>query len=206
MELRLGFEQKLTQKQELKILQEQKKEYKLQLQLALSGAKTGEKFVVAEICPKCKKGLSAIEVVEGFNYDPLDFETTCKHCGHRFQPKVRATHMESREVREYQLYCPVQTLHALRNYSEMHPLNLEKVHPALYRSANIHFGSIAAAMKENGISYRFKEELNWKEKLGPFLGLVPDVMFARYAGVSPATVSRYRRLLGIRRFSNREIY
>jgi len=206
MGLGIGHGLHLGQEIALKISIEQKRGYMLEMQLALSGLKSGEKLEITERCPGCNVELKPIEVLEGFSSDPTDLDTTCPHCGKKFRPKMRAVRFGSRNVEHYQLYCPAQTLHALRSHCKLPPFEIERANAALYRSAILHFGTLKAAMKEARITYRFTEKMDWKVKLAPILGRVPDVMFAKYAGVSPATVGKYRRMLGIRRFTSQEIY
>lgn len=200
----MSFEMQLTQslRQSLKLTQEQRlkiSQLSLSLRLQLVGALRDERYEPKARCPKCLRELTPIEIIKGFNQDPNDFTTYCTKCGHRFAPKLICFGNEIQV--EIPFYCGVQTLSQLRGKEEMRPEQLLKELPGAYRSAIVHYGSIKKAFEKIGIEYMFDEISDWKSKVTPFLGRMPDTIIADCVNASVAKIRAIRRKLGISRYT-----
>jgi transposase-like protein len=150
-------------------------------------------------CPECQWTLKLIDVLKGFVRDVNDFTTRCPKCGHRFLVEAMAKY--GRDSCGFRFYCSAQVLPRLKPLYRMTPRRICREYPDLYHSVLIHYGSIGAAMKKIGFKYRYSEKFNdWQSKIYKFIGQVPDVSIARVVGVSPSTVSRYRRKKKIKRY------
>ena len=201
----VGLGLRMTQRVE--ISQEQALEQKFALRLELVQALRDEEYRPQGDCPECFHKLTAVEIIRGFNRDPNDFTTACPKCKHRFIPRLVLLAGETRG--EMAFYCAVQALEQLRGKEALAPEELLAKHQAAYRSAIVHYGSIRSAFEKIGVDYRFPEISDWRAKVKPYLGRLPDTIVAECAGVSRHVVSRMRKKLGISRFTRdslREVY
>lgn len=196
-------EQMLEVKQEVKLEQAVKVEYILSARLALIQALRGEKYEPKAKCPECGRRLTAVEIIRGFNQDPYDFTTRCTRCGFRFEPRLICFHGEGRL--ELPFYCDSQALHQLRGLQNLTAEELAAKHPAVYRSSIVHHGGIRQAFAKIGIDYQQEEIHDWKNKIKPFLGKMPDTIIAECVDVSVNVIRRIRKKLGIERFTNKVI-
>jgi DNA-directed RNA polymerase subunit M/transcription elongation factor TFIIS len=163
----------------------------------------GTKYEPQAICPKCQHEFKGYEVVQGFRRDPLDYDTTCPNCNHRFQPRV--VFFENDQRVDLPFVCASQVLGQLRGKEDLAPAELSRQYPAVYRSAIIHWGSVSAAFQKIHTKYSFKEKIDWKGKIMPFLGRLPDTVIARVVEVSPTTIRRLRQKHDIVAFSAQRI-
>jgi len=151
----------------------------------------GENYNPTGCCPNCGYKLEEYEIIKGFRSDPLDFNTTCPKCKHRFQPKLICFAHTGIQI-ELPFICASQVLHSLKGKEILAPDEIAREYPGDYRSAIVHWGSLKAAFAKIGIAYRFKEVADWKQKIMPFLGRLPDRQIARAVEVSPGTIRRLR--------------
>ncbi len=163
----------------------------LSLRLELIGVLRGIKYTPSAECPKCNRRLTPLEIIRGFNNDPHDYTTACTACGHRFDPKL--IHASSLGNIEMPFFCSMQALEQLRGMEGLDPDELQKKQPAVYHSAIVHHGTLRRAFGLIGIDYSFDEATDWKEKICPFLGRLPDTVIAEAAGVSSYAVTRQRK-------------
>lgn len=191
---RLTQSLRLTQEQRLKISQ-----LSLSLRLQLVGALRDEKYEPRATCPKCGRELTPIEIIKGFNQNPNDFTTGCTSCGNRFAPQLICFGDRSRV--EIPFYCDVQTTSQLKGKEDLSPAELMKKMPGVYRSAIIHYGSIKRAFEKIGVNYDFEEISDWKSKVTPFLGRMPDTIIADCINASVAKIRAMRHKLGISRYT-----
>jgi len=56
-----------------------------------------------------------------------------------------------------------------------------------------------------GVEYQFEEFTNWKNKITPFLGLLPDKTIADCVNVSPYIVRKLRNQLGVAGYSKAKV-
>lgn len=171
------------------------------LQIALGGALIGERFQPDARCPHCSKKMGAGEMLAGFNRDPNDFTTKCPKCGHRFAPHLISFGNGSQI--ELAFYCPSQVLGMLSGHENLAPDEFARLHPAVYRSAIAHYGTLRSAFAQKGVTYPFTETDGWRAKIRPFLGKLPDATIARAVSVSPGTIRRLRAKRHIKAFSRR---
>jgi hypothetical protein len=95
-------------------------------------------------------------------------------------------------------YCPSQTTHRLTEaLSLLSPEEFRGKEPSLYFSALTHFGTLKRAFEEVRLTYQHQEVRDWKDKVGAFLGQLPDSVIAECVGVSTGQVRSLRRKLGI---------
>jgi hypothetical protein len=192
-------------RQELRLTIEQRQQLAarlLQIRFELLQALRGDKYEPRGVCPKCGRKHTAQEIIGGFNQDPLDYTTACTACVTRFEPKIISQRDNS--IIELPFYCDVQTLDQLHGHESLKPKRLKKKFPAIYHSAIVHFGSIGRAMEKIGLVYPFEEKLDWRHKIVPFLGRMPDTLIAKFANVNVWSVRSLRRKNGIEKFSARE--
>ncbi|MBI5135238.1 hypothetical protein HZA86_03335 [Candidatus Uhrbacteria bacterium] len=199
----MRLEQRLSLKQRLGLL--------LTLRLHLIDALRDEKYEPMGRCPKCEFTLTNGMILHGFNQDPGDYTTGCPKCGVRFAPKL--IYRTPASQTEIPFYCPMQVLAQLSNrptFIETHqpiatlpPVELKKQYPAIYHSAITHYGSLKAAFAKVGLVYAFVErdpKKDWKEKIIPALGNMPDTVIADCAEVSVCIIRRMRRERRIDRY------
>ena len=159
----------------------------------------GDGFQPNAGCPECSHVLTSLEILKGFSRDPYDYKTTCPKCSHRFPARfISRNDFGSIEV---PFYCAEQTLEQIRHRQVFSPEVWKEKFVGVYYSALYHFGCLAEAYKLLNIEYPFKENLDWKDRLAGFLGQVPDSYIAQYAGVSAREVSKYRKEMGIQKYS-----
>ncbi|TSC67085.1 MAG: hypothetical protein G01um101472_533 [Parcubacteria group bacterium Gr01-1014_72] len=175
--------------------------HRLSLRLALIGELWDERYEPQAVCPKCRRALTPTEIIGGFNQDPNDFTTECTGCCHRFPPELVCFGNASRVVLPF--FCDSQTLHQLSGKERLSPKQLASEHPAIFRSAVIHHGSVRRAFERIGIRYPFEEIADWKDKVRGFLGRLPDTIIAECVDVSVKVIRLMRRELGIARFNPR---
>lgn len=202
----LGFRLRQTQRlaQSLRLSHEQRHQLAqraLSRRLGLIEALREERYEPKASCPRCDRKLTPLEIIRGFNRDPNDYTTGCSACGHRFEPKLIC--QGANFSLEIPFFCSSQTLAQLPGLETLPPDEFLRLHPAVYRSAIVHHGGIRKAFAQIGIVYPFEEIHDWKSKVEPFLGRVPDTMIAECADVSVSAVRRHRRSLGVRRYTIR---
>ena len=188
---------RLTQEQRLKVSQ-----LSFSLRLQLIGELRSERYKPQASCPNCLRKLTPVEIIKGFNQDPNDFTTCCTNCGHRFAPILICFNDEIQI--ELPFYCDVQTLSKLPGKEELSPEQLLREYPGLYRSAIIHHGCIRRAFEKIGVKYVFEEISDWKSKILPFLGRMPDTIIADCVDASVAKIRAIRHKLGISRYTLRK--
>lgn len=160
-------------------------------------------------CPFCEHRLTNGEIITGFNRDPNDYTTKCPMCKKRFEPKLVYAPMGGLRF-ELAFYCPTQVLARMENEAGllvMHPAEIKREHPAVYHSAVAHHGSLKAAFKKIGREYRFVErdqKDDWRGKVVPFLGRMPDTVIADCAEISVGFVRQLRRQMKIARYRARD--
>lgn len=174
----------------------------LSLRLELVEQIRDERYDLQGECPGCLRKLKPIEIIKGFNQNPNDFTTVCTNCGRRFEPTLICFGNESRI--ELPFYCDVQTLSQLNDKENFDPEKLKKDHAGLYRSAIIHFGSLKNAFAKIGIVYLFEDISDWKNKITPFLGRMPDVHISQCVNVPVNMIRTIRKKLGIPRYTRRQ--
>lgn len=195
---RQTLEHRMTQSQRLLV-----RDRIAMLQISLGGALIGERFQPDARCPSCSKKMNAGEILAGFNRDPQDFTTKCPKCGHRFAPHLIAFGNGSQI--ELAFYCPSQVLGMLSGHENLAPDEFARLHPAVYRSAIAHYGTLRNAFAQKGVAYPFTEADGWRAKIRPFLGKLPDTTIARAVNVSPGTVRRLRAKRHIKAFSRKKL-
>lgn len=198
----IGFEFgcKTRMEQSHRVSQETAQEHIFPLRLELIHALRGERYKPQGICPSCGRKLTPTEIIAGFNRDPNDFTTRCT-CGTRFEPLLICFGNELQI--ELPFYCASQTLAQMRGKKTLPPEEFSWKHPALYRSAIVHHGGIRRAFAEIGVRYEFEEVPDWRNKIRPFLGRLPDTVIAKYANVSAGVIGTMRRKLGVKRYTRR---
>jgi hypothetical protein len=187
----------LTQEQRLKVSQ-----LSFSLRLQLIQELRNERYEPQASCPKCLRDLTPVEIIKGFNQDPNDFTTCCTKCGHRFAPKLICFGNGTKI--EIPFYCDVQTLSQLKGKENLQPEHLQREYSGLYRSAIIHYGCIRRAFEKIGVEYDFEEISDWKSKVTPFLGRMPDTIIADCVDASVTKIRAMRRKLGISRYTSRK--
>ena len=204
MGLSMRISHRLETRQSLSLTLEQRlsiRNYLFEMQMALVGALHGERYETNGTCPKCRRQLTTGEILRGFNRDPNDFTTRCTKCGDRFEPQLIAFTNGARI--ELPFYCDNQVLAQLGKHKNLSPEILAQKHPAIYRSAIVHHGSISAAFQKAGIKYNFDETLDWKNKIAGFLGKLPDTVIAKCARVAVYKIRAMRRQMRIPRFTTK---
>jgi len=175
----------------------------LSLRLALVQELRGERYEPRATCPKCGRKLTPVEIIHGFNQNPNDFTTCCTGCGYRFEPSLVCFSDGSQIVLPF--WCESQTLEHLRGKETLPPEELARAYPAIYRSAIVHHGGIRRAFAKIGAEYPFEEIGDWRNKIRPFLGRLPDTIIATCVDVSVATIRGIRRRHGVRRYTVRKM-
>lgn len=169
--------------------------------LALLQSLHGVNYSPEARCPGCRFRLSVEEILAGFRPDPNDFDTTCPRCENRFEPQLIYRDRISRG--ELPFYCGAQTLAKLPSLVNFEPERIRREHQDIFHSALVHFGGLKAAFDRAKISYLFDEKpRDWRQKVEPFLGCLPDTVIARCVNMSSATIGRLRRSQGIERFGS----
>lgn len=204
MSQNLGMTQRIEQR--IHLTMEARAEMILTGKLALLQILTLTTYNPVGVCPKCNYKLSKMEILKGFNRDPNDYTTLCVRCKHRFEPRL-ITYGRTGGA-ELPFYCLFQAVEQLRRIgNSVSPDVISKDHPAVYHSLIVHCGTIKAAFERIGFPYpfkeRFKEKEDWKEKILPFLGQMPDAVIADCTGLSSSTIGRVRKREKIPSFTER---
>lgn len=197
MGMRMGCYVEHRHQQVLRLTLEQRLQLRQKLQVLLFN----REYRPSATCPRCDHKLSAVEILRGFNREPLDFTTRCPKCELRFEAKLAINENSTNSVSG--LLCPDQTLYALKQSDSSLDANKIRVsQPSLFHSAIYNFGSLRFAFSKIGIDYSMPgtEKRELREKAIPFLGQAPDAEIARCVGVSAKTVGRWRKALDIERF------
>lgn len=150
-------------------------------------------------CPKCSYECKPIEILEGFNNDPEDTRTTCFVCGHRFESNVKFFTKGKLLTRPF--YCNCQVLHKMGGLEVYSPIEYANKYDKIYRSALIHFGTLKAGYQKIKKEYNFEEVRQWENKIGPFLGKLPDQDIADIVGIYVNKVELLRKELNIKSFN-----
>ncbi len=155
-----------------------------------------ERFSPHAVCPNCSHVLSQVEILKGFLDEARDTSTGCPKCTTRFQPMMEARGAYSQTVLPF--YCSMQVLDRLMEIGPKSPEAILKEEPAVYYSAIVHHGSLAAAFEEIGTEYPHDDEIVERDKrVAPFLGILSDRMIAEVARMKVSAVRTLRRGLGI---------
>lgn len=173
----------------------------LGLRLELIRDLRDERYEPKATCPKCNRAMTAIEIVRGFNRDPNDYTTCCSACGHRFEPSLVCFGHGSSLTLPF--FCAAQTLDQLPGKENTPPAQFEKQYPAIYRSAIFHHGGIRQAFAKVGLVYPFEDIADWKAKIRPFLGRLPDTVIAECVDKSVSIIRKMRRDMGVGRYTLR---
>lgn len=192
MRLRHRLVQKTTLEQHL--LLEQRLSIRNELfarRLALLEALGVERWTPHAECPRCGYALTPAEILDGFLDDPRDFSTKCPRCTSRRFPAQLSLPSDAGSTTLI-FYCAIQVQSMLRAAKKFSPEAIEQLNPSLYRSALIHFGSMANAFKTIGVSVSTSEKTAWRAKVLPFLGTMPDTHIARIVGKSPSAIRKLR--------------
>jgi len=197
MELSLGHRAELRVDQRVALETRQ-----TQLRLELISALHDRQYQPDNQCPSCSHKMTLLEILHGFNDDPLDRTTECPKCHARFNCAL-VTYTAAARL-ELAFYCPSQTLHFLGEMAGaelMTPEEIEKAAPAYYHSAIAHFGSLKSAFEKTGAEYLFREtptEAVVKARLQPFFGKLTDKIIAEVAGLAASKIRAWRREAGIK--------
>ena len=200
MTLSLG--QSLRQTQRIRLSQVQRialQELGFSLRLQLVEALHGERYEPRAECPSCGRKMTPGEIIRGFNVDPRDFTTQCPECRHRFAPSLICFGNGSEIVLPF--FCASQTLAQLPGKEMLTPEQFARAHPAIYRSAIVHHGGLRRAFAKIGVVYGGEEISDWRAKVAPFLGRMPDTIIAECADVGVRAIRKFRRELGIARYT-----
>lgn len=174
----------------------------LELREELVEALRGERFTPHAIC-SCGHTLTSLEIIKGFNTDPTDYNTTCSVCGNRFRPNLTVS--SALGLASVLFYCPAQTLDQIKGKEHLAPEVWKSGDTSLYRSAIYHFGGMAQAFAQLGVEYPFEELPDWQQKIGDFLGTMPDTTIAECVGQPVSVIRKIRRELGIDRFRRSDL-
>ncbi|MBI5138212.1 MAG: hypothetical protein HZA95_00215 [Candidatus Vogelbacteria bacterium] len=210
------LEQGLSLKQEMRLKLRQSLEARLGMQLSLRleliDSLRGEKYEPKGKCPGCEYRMSNGEIIRGFNQDPTDYTTGCPRCKTRFEPKLVYGMTAAGRV-EIPFFCSTQVLAQMANtvgLIRMSPDRIRNEYMTIYHSAIAHYGSLKAAFVKLGREYPFverdpkKDKEDWKKKIIPFLGRMPDTVVADCAEVSVSVIRRMRKDRKIRCYRARD--
>jgi hypothetical protein len=192
--LSMGMSQSQRQVQICRLTQAQRQaiaQTQLSLRLDFIAEIHGIRYTPSANCPNCDRKMSPLEIIQGFNNDPIDYRTTCTGCSHRFCPQLK--HYSDTGGAELPFYCATQTLAQLERLSSLNPEELQKSDPAVYHSAIVHFLGLRPAFRKIGVVYPFDEIVGWQEKVTPYLGKLPDTIIAETVMVPLQVVRRLRR-------------
>lgn len=203
MELRMSQSVRLSQEIHLTQAQRMAVDIEgLELRRGLVAAVRGETFTPKAVCPACRHFLSDYEIMKGFKSDPTDFTTGCPKCKHRFLPRL--FHTSGMGSMEVAFYCPVQTLQQLPALKDTPLEDFRSRFAAIYHSAVAHFGGLKQAFGKLGLTYAHEADLDWRKRVGSFLGKLPDTVIAALVGAGVRVIRRLRNEQGIKRYSRRE--
>jgi hypothetical protein len=205
MSMEIGFSLRQSVRVETRISVTQRIAIKtelLQLRLEVVEAIHGETYNPKGDCPNCGRVLTGLEILAGFNTNPADVNTTCPKCKTRFPPILHRKNLAGSI--EFPFYCAVQTLDRLPPLRDL-PLEEFRLKQApVYHSALVHFGGLKQAFRRIGLVYAFEAETEWRTRIIPFLGRLPDAMLARIVGGSTRQIRKMRRARDIPTFSRRK--
>lgn len=175
----------------------------LQRHRELVEAVRGTRYEPQARCGQCGCHLTDLEILKGFRDDPLDYTTECPKCHWRFEPRLHAsTQLTSMDI---MYLCPVQTLHKLQSLQDTPLDEFKRLHGTVYHSALTHFGGLKQAFAQLGMEYAFEADLDWRKKVVPFLGKLPDTVIAKLLGASVWQVRRLRAAKSIAPFRVRDL-
>lgn len=169
------------------------------LQIELTGVLRDERYTPRGECPSCRRDLKPNEILAGFLRDVTDFTTRCTGCGHRFEPKLICFGQGGNI--ELRFLCGVQAQEQLRTVSHLPPSEIAREYPSEYRSAVVHYGTLAAMFADMDVPYDQPELEGWQAKVEPFLGRMPDTVIAKCVGEPVSVIRRLRNAQGISRFT-----
>ena len=197
MSLRLGLRLRLDQRLCLD-------DHQFGLRLQLLGSIREERYEPKARCPRCSKSLTPHQIISGFRRDPNDFTTKCvnRKCKNRFQPSLICFPSDHTSI-ELPFFCGAQTLGQMRG-RDLHTLSPHEIarrEPAIYRAAIIHHGTLRKAFEEIGYQYPFVEIPEWRTKVLPFLGKMPDDEIAKCAGVAKEEIAVLRSELEVKKYT-----
>lgn len=192
--IRQTLQQRLTAAQRLQI-----SSVVLALRLELVDALRGERYEPQGQCPKCSHKMEPAQVIQGFNRDVNDFTTCCPKCRHRFTPMLVCFAATGIRL-ELPFFCDSQTLNQMHGKEHLTPEQFSREHPAIYRAAIVHHGGLQQAFAKIGIKYPFEPVHDWKSKVRPFLGRLPDTRIAEAVHEPVRVIRAMRKELGIERF------
>jgi len=206
MNLSMGISLSCSIRQELRLTQAQRQEIECrmsQLRLGLVGSLRDEQYEIRGCCPSCGHKMTPAEVLAGFTDNPTDFTTCCVECDYRYQPRLIAFTMGA--TIELPFFCGPQTTQQMAQLGHLSPEELSTKHPAVYRAAITHYGSLVKAFEMIGISYPFTEQFDWTAKVGPYLGRLSDGVIATAVGVPKKEITKLRKRLQITAASKRKM-
>jgi hypothetical protein len=212
MNLGFGFRQEPRLSQRLSLRQEPRLSHSqrlsidtrlLQLQLDLVESLWGVKYKPQCKCHHCGHELTPLEILRGFSDDVTDTSVACPICLQRIRARLVAHFKGGRS--ELAFFCPSQTTDRLWGLEDLSYEELNRQHPILLHSANVHFGNISAAFAKNGVDYPLDKNVAWKEKVTDFLGLLPDGKIAEAVGTTRYQVCKLRKLRGIKGYKKRAL-
>jgi hypothetical protein len=154
----------------------------------LLGLLTGVTYTPYAKCHQgCSKVFSRSEILS------LQLEYTdhnlikCNNCTFTAQ-----TFLTSESVRSAAFYSPAWTLKMLKMKREHKLLKLRHADFSDYFSAIYHFGNLNAAFQKAGIDSEVETFPDWKEKIIPALGRLPDAKLAEVLGIKEHDVRKLR--------------
>lgn len=175
----------------------------LQRQRELVEAVCGIRYQPHGDCGQCGHRLTDLEILKGFRDDPRDYTTECPLCHWRFEPRLHAsTQFTSLQI---MYLCPTQTLDKLASLQNTPLDEIKSLHATAYHSALTHFGGLKQAFAQLGMEYAFEADLDWRKKVVPFLGKLPDTVIAKLLGASVWQVRRLRAAKSIAPFRVRDL-
>ncbi|HYF04796.1 MAG TPA: hypothetical protein VEA59_01345 [Patescibacteria group bacterium] len=179
------FKQNLVVRQMLNVEQALKLK-----QAELIAAVRGVTYQPRAICPACNTVLNREQIDAGFLRSRTNLTTKCV-CGHRFIPSLASRNELGNMLTDY--YCSLQARAALEGLHKSPPEIIAKKNPSAYHSAILHFGSMRAMYRLDGLQYAHREVPQWHSAVAPFLGKAPDQMIADVVGVPVGVITRMRR-------------
>lgn len=192
MSMRPTLTQRMAQHQSLTMEQRQKLSvHQTMMQIGLVAALRDERYQPVGDCPSCGRKLQPNEILAGFTADVNDFTTLCTGCNRRFEPKLICFGEASRI--EIPFYCNVQARNQLKEAAHLSPAEIARQHPGPYRSAIVHYGTLAAMFQTIGVTYDQQELEGWQAKVQPFLGRLPDTVIAKCLNVKVEVVRKMRK-------------
>ena len=178
--------------QRIETTQRQSQDLVLAERIALIAELHGrDRFTPRAACPQCGHELSVSEILKGFVEDPLDRNTTCPNCEHRFLARFVSKSLASSI--EIMLLCKSQTLYDLGRAEMREMMEMERENASLYHSALFHFGTLTSAYAAIGITYPYDEVFDVRKKVELFLGCMPDTIIAEISGLSRHVIFRMRK-------------